>query len=352
MKMKKYVVGGVLALAIIISPVFISSLAGLANAQTSNPNQATINQLVQLLQSLVQQLQQLLMIKHQSVQTTKDSLKIILGNLSYGFPDQDQIKLVNGYLSQKVQDCGNKSCTNDYYYTHLRLDEKIAVGDLNSDGINDVAVILLGGGITYKETDEVQYDDSQTIAAVVNQNGSYKNVAFLNPRYDLGAGTISIKNIEIKNNLIYVTLVKNRGTPSSRYLFPDVTETIQLSLNNSSTKGFIIMKDGASDVNSYVAPQITNVSVYESEDKKNLYITGKDFSLFKNYFILTAKTGTQFQEYTILDLGSTQNNSYIVVGLSHTIPTGKYGVVVSSYRCPERQSCLYVKSNSFVIDIP
>jgi len=69
-------------------------------------------------------------------------------------------------------------------------------------------------------------------------------------------------------------------------------------------------------------------------------------------------------------LESSQNNSYIEIPLSTVgfmglggqadtppfdikyVPSGKYNVVVNAYRCPLKQSCQGIESNSFVIDIP
>ena len=306
--------------------------------------------------------------------TKKESLATILGNLSYDFPNQGQTKLTNGLFSKKVEVCGNQSCNGIYYYVHLKLNEKIVVGDLNGDGVND-AIVLIDSGRTPSSRNENLKDENveytgQTVAAVVNQNGIYKNVAYAGfLSYDLSARTISIKNIEIKNNLIYVTVVKNEG--SSSLIYPSTTETIQLGLEPASLGGFKIYKDGASELNSYAAPQIKNVTVAVNDDNKILQITGKDFSLLKNTVSLALQSSPQTRYFSVsIGLESSQNNSYIEIPLSTVgfmglggqadtppfdiryVPSGKYNVVVNVYRCPLKQSCQSIESNSFVIDIP
>lgn len=303
---------------------------------------------------------------------TKESLRTILGNLAYGLPNQPQAKLTNGYYSEKFEECGNQSCNGIYFYVHKKLNDKIIVGDINGDGLLD-AVVLIDSGQTPGLRDPNLKDENapytaQAIAAVVNQNGIYKNIAYINSfdlEHDLNARAVSIENIAIKENLIYVTIRKNEGSAS--LWWPDETESIQLRLNNASSNGFTILKDGIADVNSYAAPQITNAAVSGTGNDKSIIVFGRDFSLLRNYIVLTSQTG---QEYRSMPLKSDQNNSRITALLSSVnflslggnadeppfdirhIPAGKYEVTLDAYRCPERQSCRDVYSDPFLMDIP
>ncbi len=299
-----------------------------------------------------------------------DSWSKILSNLSYGFPNQPLIQLINGSYSKRVEDCGTQSCNGVYSYFHTRLDtNSIETGDLNGDGVTDAAAIIETGSTPSSrdknlKDENVQYN-SQGVVAVINQNGNYKNVADIGLSYDLNAMNVRITKLEIKNGLIYVGVIKNEG--SKRLIQPETTETIALKLDSTTTNGFRILKDGVPDANTYTPSQITSVQISNDNNKK-ITIVGNDFSLFKNYIILTSQNGNQ--EYKSAAVETSRGNTRINIDLSSAnfyslggntdvppydiryIPSGKYSLVVDTYLCPARQSCRDVKSNSYSVDIP
>ena len=105
---------------------------------------------------------------------------------------QGKIKLSDGiYREQIVPGSGSELV--------IKLSDKIALGDLNGDGLEDAAVILVsdpGGSGTF-------YD----LAAVINSGGKAKNVAsvFLGDR-------VKIEGLSVRSGKIVVKMLSHRST--------------------------------------------------------------------------------------------------------------------------------------------
>jgi hypothetical protein len=300
-----------------------------------------------------------------STVAVKGSLMETLGNLSYGLHDP-LTKLADGYFTGKFENCGGVSCNGKTYYSHMKLENNIAEGDLNGDGASDAAVVVSSVTTESVSNDNLKYT-TQVVAAVVKQGDTYKNVAAIELSHDLNARSVAVKNIQVKRGLIYATVLKNADSIDPRY--PSSTETVELKLDASYASGFKIFKDGASEPDSYVEPHITNVTVSGSGKNMVMTITGSNFSLLKNTVMLNLQTSSGPKDYRSLQTESDQNNSRMTVAMStagfpdasplslmtasdvKTLPSGEYDVTVDAYRCVAGKACKDVVSSPFPITI-
>ena len=130
--------------------------------------------------------------KEKSAQVSAKPLKLTLEklkNAEYSIPDYKQnVKLANGRFE-------TPKGSSDYL---LAAFERAAFGDLNSDGIEDAAVVLVysggGSGIFYG------------LIALINENGEPKQVAAT----DLG-DRIKLKSLSIKSGVISVDKTETMG---------------------------------------------------------------------------------------------------------------------------------------------
>lgn len=123
----------------------------------------------------------------------------VLKNTEYQveYAADGKAKLTNGIYREKiVPDSATELI--------IRLGDQYAIGDLNGDGAEDAAAILVsdpGGSGTFRD-----------LAVVINQNGTYKNVAteFLGDR-------IKVNSISIKSGEIVIEMLKQGpGDPMFR----------------------------------------------------------------------------------------------------------------------------------------
>jgi hypothetical protein len=103
----------------------------------------------------------------------------------------------------------------------MRLSDKMAFGDLNDDGVQDAAVVLIssgGGSGSFRE-----------LIAVLDRNGRPQQAAsaFLGDRTD-------IKSISIRSGIIFVDLV--RHGPNDPMCCPTVREVKKYKLNGGRLK--------------------------------------------------------------------------------------------------------------------
>jgi len=120
------------------------------------------------------------------------------------------VKLKNGKHEERTEPDGTLEFV-------LRLSDKIAFGDLNNDGRQDAAVILVssgGGSGSFRE-----------LIAVLDKNGSPRQAAvqFLGDRTD-------IKSIAIRSGVIHVDLV--RHGPNDPMCCPTVRELKKYKLDD------------------------------------------------------------------------------------------------------------------------
>ncbi len=296
--------------------------------------------------------------------SSSDPLVQAVRNISYGLK-QPQTKLVNGYFVGKFEDCGGGSCNGITYYSHMKLSDQIAVGDLNGDGEDDAAVII-GSATTQSPNIEGVNYTTQVLAAVVKQGNTHKNVAAIKFLGNISALTASIEKISIKNGAIYATVVRNVGSMNLSY--PAATEEIQLKLNPAYASGFALFKDGIPENPSeQVQPDITKAVVAANSVNKILTLSGSNFSMFKNTVVLISTEKGNVYESMVVE--SSKNKSAITIPLSNVgfpalqgnvaakpydikqIPSGTYNVSVETEMCVQGQTCKTTVSNTVEVKI-
>ena len=207
--------------------------------------------------------------KSSSKTLTVDALK----NAVYQseFSASGRVKLNNGIYKEKIV----PGSSTDLMVT---LSDKAAFGDLDGDGREDAAVILItdpGGSGTFRY-----------LAAVIDQNGSPNNVAsqFLGDR-------VKVKNLSIKSGVISVRMIKHG--PSDSLCCPTVETTQGYRLQGDKLidvpsrapidKKWALQSFGTGDTEKKLLPD-TEVSLEFSADGR-LHGSGGCNSYFGSYEI-------------------------------------------------------------------
>lgn len=140
-------------------------------------------------------------IKSNAETLTVDELKN--GEYQSEFAASGHVKLHNGIYKEKIVPDSSTELV-------VTLSDKMAFGDLNGDGLEDAAVILIinpGGSGTFRY-----------LAAVIDQNGAPKNVAS-----QLLGDRVKVKSLSINSEEITVEMIKHR--PSDPLCCPTLETT-------------------------------------------------------------------------------------------------------------------------------
>jgi len=164
------------------------------------------------------------------------TLYYTLGNLSYGLKEP-KTKFTNGFFVGQFANCGSTACIpGQTYYSHMKVEDRIATGDLNGDGADDAVVVVGSMTNTSPNVEKTDVYTTEVVAALIKEGDTYKNVATINLLGRLQAKTASIKSISIKNGVIYVSIDKDEGSTDPD--FPPSVQNVRLRFDSTSSNGF------------------------------------------------------------------------------------------------------------------
>ncbi len=164
------------------------------------------------------------------------TLYYTLSNLSYGLKDP-KTQFTNGFFIGQFANCGSTACLpGQTYYSHMKIEDRVATGDLNGDGAEDAVVVVSSMTNTSPNIEKTDVYTTEVVAALIKDGDTYKNLATIELTDDLQAKTTSIKSLSIKNGVIYVAVDKNKGSTDPD--FPPSVQNIRLRFDSTSTNGF------------------------------------------------------------------------------------------------------------------